>query len=91
MSVKRARQEISWQEFKYWVAYDSVDPYGRERDDLHAGIISSTIANVHRSKNMAVYKPSGFMPDFDKEVKTQTPKQIWNMFSRFTKAFNRKK
>ena len=38
-----------------------MEPFGPERQDLHAGIIASTIANANSKKR---FKPKDFMPKF---------------------------
>lgn len=47
------------------MAYARLEPFGEERADLRAGIIASTVANVHRSRKQRPMKPSDFMPKFD--------------------------
>lgn len=71
MTVKQLLHNISSQELTEWMVYYELEPFGEERADLRAGIISSTIANANRSKNSRVYKPVDFIPKFDK------PKQTW--------------
>ena len=62
MSVREMLQRIDSRELTEWIAYDTVEPIGAVRTDLAAGIISSTIANCHRSKNTSVFTPMDFMP-----------------------------
>ncbi len=45
------------------MVYDQTDPIGQERLDLHAGIIASTMANIHRSKKSRPFTPKQFMLD----------------------------
>ena len=45
-----------------WMVYESLEPFGDVRADLRAGIVASTIANVHRDpKRTRAFKPSDFM------------------------------
>lgn len=55
---------ISSQELSEWMAFYSLEPWGTEVDDLRAGIIASTIANVNRDpkKRRKPYKAQDFMP-----------------------------
>lgn len=76
MSVKQAQREIDSAEFAEWLAYHGLEPFGEERDDLRAGIVASTIANVNRGKRAKAYKPEDFMPKFDSHSKQQTPDQM---------------
>lgn len=36
------------------MAYDSINPFGAERDNIHAGIIASTILNLHSKRRYYV-------------------------------------
>ncbi len=47
-----------------WQAYYLVEPWGEERADLRAGIVASTVANVHRDPKQAAFEPADFMPQF---------------------------
>lgn len=54
-----------------WLAYYEMDPFGRDRDDLRAGIIAATVANAaHGRKRRKTYKPKDFMPKFDRRPKS---------------------
>ena len=44
-----------------WVEYYRVEPWGQWRDNAHAGMIASVIANVHRSRNGKAYTIKDFM------------------------------
>lgn len=41
---------MEYAEFLSWQAYYNVEPFGAGRDNFHAGIIASTIANCHSKK-----------------------------------------
>lgn len=41
--------------------YYALEPFGAERDNIHAGLIASTVANVHISKKDKMLKPADFM------------------------------
>lgn len=38
---------MSSDEFTHWIAYYSLEPFGQERDNIHAGIVASTLANIN--------------------------------------------
>jgi len=57
--------------FNEWIAYDRVDPFGSWRDDIRAGVVASTIANVNRVKKTDPYTPNDFVPEF--KVKETNP------------------
>jgi uncharacterized protein DUF4035 len=65
MSVKRCQQEIDSREFSAWLAYWQLEPWGEGRADLRAGIITSTMANIHRGRDTEAFTPRDFMPTFD--------------------------
>ena len=55
------------------MAFERLEPWGDGRADLRAGIIASTMANMHRhSESDPVLQPSDFMPKFWKE-ETEEP------------------
>lgn len=45
-------------EFMSWMAFYSKYPFGIDRDNFHAGVVASTVANCHSKKQ---FKPSDFM------------------------------
>lgn len=47
-----------------WLALYAVDPWGEQRADLRAGIVASTLANVHRDARQRPepFSPQEFMP-----------------------------
>lgn len=49
---------MSYSELVHWQAYCNLEPFGQERENMHAGIIASTIANVNSKKT---FKPADFM------------------------------
>lgn len=56
-------------EFMYWQAYFEVDPFGNERGDLQAAMISCVIANANRDSKQRVFRIEDFM------LKFGTPRQ----------------
>ena len=82
--VRRLQDEISSEEFAWYMAYDRIDPFGNERADLGVGIICQTLAGVNGVKKT---KPSDFMPDFEgKTQKHKTPDELWNKMGSYTRA-----
>lgn len=64
---------ISARELSEWMAYAQVEPFGEKRADLRAGIVASTMANIHRGKRQA-FKPDDFMPEFERTE--QAPEEM---------------
>ncbi|MBA7515235.1 hypothetical protein ES705_07274 [subsurface metagenome] len=68
------QEELDSFEFAEWLAYYQLEPFGEERSDLRAGIITSAIANANRDpkKRSRAYTPGDFMPDFGRVKVAQT-------------------
>lgn len=84
MSVKRAQAEIDSAEFAEWWAYYDIEPFGQERDNLHAAMIASVAANAAGAKT----KITDFMLKIKEAVVRQTPAQIMAVLTMFTQWFN---
>ena len=48
-------------ELSEWMKFWSVEPWGPYRDNIHAGLIAATIANVYRKKNTPALTYEDFM------------------------------
>ena len=75
MTVAELGNRMSSIELQEWVAYQSITGCldSRQRGDLGAGIVASTIANAHRTSNSKSFNPHDFMPYYEKPK--QTPQQ----------------
>jgi hypothetical protein len=69
MSVRRLLGEMDSREITEWMAYEMVEPFGPWREDVRAGVIASTIANVNRGKSSKPFKPTDFVLEFGKQRK----------------------
>ena len=75
-------------QYSEWRAYYEVEPWGEERADLRSAIIACTIANVNRAKGKA-FKPSDFMPEFNKPIKErQTQAEMIAVMTQFAAKHN---
>lgn len=54
-------QTLGAGELVEWVEYYRVEPWGQWRDNAHAGMIASVIANVHRTRAGKAYTIKDFM------------------------------
>jgi len=63
--VAELTRRMPERELSEWMAFAHLEPFGEARADLRAGIIASTIANVHRGKRSKAFKPEDFVPRFD--------------------------
>lgn len=59
-----------------WVAYFGLEPFGEERADLRAGIVSSVVANCNRAKGGKAFEPKDFMPKFGKRKRATRQSMI---------------
>ena len=51
---------MSAEEFVTWRAFDWLAPLGAEREDRHAALIASVLANVNRGSNQDPYSVDDF-------------------------------
>ena len=75
MTVAELGDRMSSRELQEWIEYQSIVGCldSRQRADLGAGIIASTVANAHRSSRSSSFSPQDFMPFVEKPK--QTPQQ----------------
>ena len=70
MSVARAQEEISSEEFIYWVAYDQIEPGDPFRSDARNALLCQVLASIWGSKKGKKPKLEDFMLDFEPKQKT---------------------
>lgn len=51
-------------DFRGWIAYYNLEPWGETRADLRAGIVAAAVRNGLRAKGTRSFKPVDFMPQF---------------------------
>mgnify|MGYP003151380016 CR=1 FL=1 len=86
--MKQLLQNIDSRELAEWAAYNSLEPIGGKRGDLHAGIIASTIANVNRGKGSKTFSPTDFMLVDRDEKEEQSEDDMKALFLPFIKDSN---
>lgn len=94
-TVDQLLNEISSRELTEWLAYNEIEPIGEGRADLRAGIIASTMAEIHRDpkKRQKPFEAAEFMPDFDRAGAAddeQTPEQQLTIVEMINMAFGGK-
>lgn len=57
MTVAELGARMSSAEFAEWMAYAALEPFGPQRDDVRAGTVAATLANIHRDRKA---RPSPF-------------------------------
>lgn len=71
-------------EFAEWCAYYQLEPFGQERDNMHAAIIACAVSNSQGAKT----KIKDFMLRIRETVQQQTAKQMESILKMFTGWFN---
>jgi hypothetical protein len=67
-------EEMTEAEFRGWLKFHKVEPFGEELDWLKFGTIASVVANVNRdAKKTEPFTPEMFVPEFIR--RKQTPKE----------------
>lgn len=65
MTVEELLARMSGRELTEWMAYDRIDPFGSERDDLRAGSLASPLVNLWLAKGETRTRPSDWIMKFD--------------------------
>lgn len=61
MTVTRLERELPHRELVEWAEEYRIDPWGTWRDNAHAALIASMIANAFRRSGSRVFNPEDFM------------------------------
>lgn len=67
---------ITYAQFREWMIYAGMEPFGEERADLRSGIVSCVMANAFRTKGGRVFRPADFMPQFGARKPRKTSAEI---------------
>jgi len=77
MTVSELEQRMGASELSEWMLFWSTDPWGSYRDNIHAGLIAATLANIHRKKSAPAVSFTDFMlTDSDSHRKKKTNETI---------------
>jgi hypothetical protein len=71
-TVAELERSMSAVEFQQWVAFNEIDPFTSDRDDLRAAITAHAAA----ASNGASCKVSDFVPDFNRQPVEQSEDDI---------------
>jgi len=82
MTVAELGDRMSSRELQEWIAYQGIVGCldSRQRGDLAAGIVASTVANAHRSSRSRSFTPQDFMAYVEKPK--QSPQQALEKLKR---------
>ncbi len=85
MTVSELDQRMSSEEYSNWVAFYELEPFGPYRDNLHAGIIASILANIHRAKGSQAMKATDYLlvhPDDRRDKDTRKTLNLMRMVAK---------
>lgn len=91
--MRECQERIGWQEFKEWIAFYGLEPFGESRADLRSGIIAATFANANRAKGQRPFTAKDFMPRFGphEEEKPEILRRKFEMFAKLHNAHLQKR
>jgi hypothetical protein len=70
-------EQISYEQFLEWRAFDELDPFGEERMDYRIADVVATLVNIHRPHNRSPYPLSQFLMLFGDAVRPTQQQQSW--------------
>jgi len=76
MTRDELRERLTVEEFRVWFMLEQIEPFGEFGAWVRAGVIASTLANIHRGKDQSAFSPSDFMPEAFRPRKEPTPKSM---------------
>jgi Protein of unknown function (DUF4035) len=86
MTVAELQLRMSSSEFTEWMAYERIDPFGADRDDLRMGIAVATWVNAQSKENQVT--PRDFMPFMDEDEEEKAEGQDLEMQLRVVRSLN---
>ena len=70
-------EQISYEQFLEWRAYDELDPFGEERQDIRIADIVTTLVNLNRRPHTNAYTRDTFMLYFGDAERPKKQAQSW--------------
>lgn len=59
--VTEIEQTVSARELTDWARYWAKEPWGQQRDNAHAALVATVIANIHRGERQEPFTLNDFM------------------------------
>lgn len=84
-SIAQIDRNISARELRDWIEYDSIQPFGHERDNWHMGVLASILINQYLSKGQRPKNPNDFMFRTTKQVKQSETNKFLNTLETIAK------
>ena len=91
MTTGELSKRMTNAEFERWKKYYNKKPFGTEREGYNIAVLCSLIANIHRGKGKAAFKPSDFMYKDAGEIKKTNIQQTMAALNSRAKKNGRKK
>lgn len=88
MTRDELRERMTGEEFQAWYTLEQLEPFGEYGAWMRSGIISSTLANIHRGKNDPAFSALDFMPEVYRPVKKDAPKTMKEKWMAIMEAQN---
>lgn len=87
-------QEITWEQFQEWLAYEHLEPYGEKRKDWQTAMVCASIWNAMfaRMGSRKRMRVAEFLLEFTEAQKVlesegEAPAQPWQIMKFYAKAF----
>ena len=74
-SLRETQEAVDAEEYKLWVAYDKIEPFGDRRADLRTATIAAILANQNRKRGQKPFTHEDFMPRF-KHARVQSAEEV---------------
>jgi hypothetical protein len=86
MSVRELLARLDSHELSEWMAYYRLEPFGEVRADVRAGIVASTLANVHRKRSAPPFSPLDFLAFPEPKPESDMNTKVKEVFRAFRRA-----
>lgn len=90
MTVAELEVRMGASELLEWMQYFSSEPFGTYRDNIHAGLIAATLANIHRKKGTRPLTFSDFMLQDPSESRRRSTREALTWFKSVAKKHGKK-
>lgn len=78
------------EEFKYWMAYYAIDPWGEERSDIRSAIVAATVSNSNPYRRGRSARVDDFLPYADTRAREMTDEEMMREVERGFALITRK-
>jgi len=90
MTVGELEVRMSGSELAEWMVYYAAEPFGTFRDNVHAGLIAATLANIHRKKGTKPLTFNDFMLQDPSHARRRSTREALTWFKSVAKKHGKK-